>query len=275
MGKLGGDGVGNSFESLEVVDEGSVRGEELNVTTILLHETSISLVDVLPITITKVSRKSSQDKKAWTNCRLSEVNPHFCARRTEARVSRDYECKVRKTNLGDNDLLSSRELVLSSSESLHDDGLVVVLASNRENDLTNVDSRDHSVGLSPRSSHSSLKSIGSGTGQHLVDSDGVEGVHSDSEMEGILSGGLDDVLVGANSGGLESFRGELLVLVGNCARSSAPSKASSDARRTQVTTEREIVNGRLLSSLHTTAGQSPVRSVVEPVERTKSKILDE
>jgi len=38
--------------------------------------------------------------------------------------------------LGDNDLLSSRELVSSTSESLHDDGLVDVSASDGHNDLT-------------------------------------------------------------------------------------------------------------------------------------------
>ena len=41
--------------------------------------------------------------------------------------------------------------------------------------------------------------IGSGTGQHLVDAQDVEGVHADTEMEGILPGRLGDVLVGADT----------------------------------------------------------------------------
>ena len=41
------------------------------------------------------------------------------------------------------------------------------------------------------------------------------GVGADAEMEGVLSAGLDHVLVGANTGSLESLRGELLQLVGD------------------------------------------------------------
>jgi hypothetical protein len=39
------------------------------------------------------------------------------------------------------------------------------------------------------------------------------GVDADTEMETFLSGNLDKVLVGANTGGLESLGGQLLVLV--------------------------------------------------------------
>lgn len=50
-------------------------------------------------------------------------------------------------------------------------------------------------------------------------------------MEGVLSGSLDDVLVGTDSGSLESLRGDLLVLV-----------------RNQVAAEGEVVDRSLLSS---------------------------
>lgn len=73
--------------------------------------------------------------------------------------------------------------------------------------------------------------IGSGTGQGLVASDDVEGVNSDPQVESVLSGGLDDVLVGTNSGGLEGLGGDLLVLVGD-----------------EVAAEGEVVDGSLLSS---------------------------
>lgn len=89
-----------------------------------------------------------------------------------------------------------------------------------------VDSSDTSVRLTPSTSHTLLKPtqvsfqqspipyttwskyapIGSGTGQHLVDSDNVEGVDSDSQVESLLSGSLDNVLVGANSSSLKSLR---------------------------------------------------------------------
>ena len=41
--------------------------------------------------------------------------------------------------------------------------------------------------------------------QHLVDAEDVEGVNANPEMEGVLSGALGDVLVGADTSGLESL----------------------------------------------------------------------
>jgi len=107
--------------------------------------------------------------------------------------------------LGNDDLLPSGELVSCSSESLHDDGSVLVSASDGHDDLTNVDSCDGSVGLTPSSSHTLLKPIGSGTGQHLVDSDNVERVDPDPQVESLFTSSLDNVLVGTNSSGFESF----------------------------------------------------------------------
>lgn len=153
--------------------------------------------------------------------------------------------------LGDNDLLSSRELVSRSSEGLNDDVLVRVSASDRHDDLTaddsqhlsgtslhdveaknsHVDSGDTAVRLAPSASHTLLQPIGTSAGQHLVDSDNVEGVNSDTHVERLLAGRLHNVLVGANSGRLESLRRQLLVLV-----------------RHQVAAEGEVVNGRLLSA---------------------------
>jgi len=40
-------------------------------------------------------------------------------------------------------------------------------------------------------------------------------VDADTHVETFLSSDLDEVLVGANAGGFEGFRGELFVLVGN------------------------------------------------------------
>lgn len=53
----------------------------------------------------------------------------------------------------------------------------------------------------------------------------------DTHVEGILAGGLRDILVGADTGGFESFRGELLVLVGD-----------------QVAAEGELVDGGTLTA---------------------------
>lgn len=51
----------------------------------------------------------------------------------------------------------------------------------------------------------------------------------DPHVESIFTRGLDDVLVGANTSGFESFRRQLFVFV-----------------RNQVTAEGEVVNGRSL-----------------------------
>ena len=40
-------------------------------------------------------------------------------------------------------------------------------------------------------------------------------MYADAEMESVLAGGLGDVLVGANTGGLKGLARELLVLVGD------------------------------------------------------------
>lgn len=114
-----------------------------------------------------------------------------------------------------NDLLATRELVASAAESLHDNGGGLLLATDGQDDLADVDTGDSAVGLTPSTTHTGLETIGSSAGQHLVDADNVEGVDTDTQMERILSGGLHHVLVGANTGGLESLGRELLILVGN------------------------------------------------------------
>lgn len=38
---------------------------------------------------------------------------------------------------------------------------------------------------------------------------------TDTQMEGVLSGGLGHVLVGANTGGFQSLGGKLFVLIGD------------------------------------------------------------
>jgi len=96
-------------------------------------------------------------------------------------------------------------LVSGTSESLNDDSSVGILASNGQEDLADLNTGDGTVRLSVSASHSGLKSICTSARQHLVDTNDVEGVDSDSHVESILSGCLDNVLVGTNSGGFESF----------------------------------------------------------------------
>jgi hypothetical protein len=141
-------------------------------------------------------------------------------------------------------------LVLASPQSLKSDGTGGVTSAHGQKNLANVDTGNGAVRLSPSTTHTGLQTIGTSARQHLVDTDNVEGVGTahlsaspskrtkkapryvpDPQMETILSGKLDEVLVGANTGGLESLRGKLLVLV-----------------RHQVDAEREVVDTGTLAS---------------------------
>jgi hypothetical protein len=70
---------------------------------------------------------------------------------------------------------------------------VSISGSDGEKDLANVDTSDSAVWLAPRASHTSLQSIGTSARQHLVDSDNMVWVGSDSEMETFFTSDLDEV----------------------------------------------------------------------------------
>jgi len=92
---------------------------------------------------------------------------------------------------------------------------ILRLDSHGKEDLTDGDSCGLAESLTESTSHSLLESIGSSAGEHLVNSNNVPWVDSDSAME-VLSTALGGhVLVASNSGGLKSFRGDLLFLVAN------------------------------------------------------------
>ncbi len=61
--------------------------------------------------------------------------------------------------LGDDDSLTSGELVLGTTESLNDVGDSVGLAADGEEDLTDVDAGNKTVGLTESTTHSSLESV--------------------------------------------------------------------------------------------------------------------
>jgi len=111
------------------------------------------------------------------------------------------------------DLLPAGELHLGSSESLDSGSLMLVLAPEGDQTLSDVDTSDGTLGFSECTSHTSLEPISTSTRQHLVDSQDVEGMFSDSDVEAILAYELDHVLVSTDTGSLESFRGELFLLV--------------------------------------------------------------
>jgi len=117
--------------------------------------------------------------------------------------------------LGDDDLLATRELVLRAAESLKSGSLVGVTSADGQEDLADVDTGNETVRLAEGTTHTGLQSIGTSARQHLVDTDDVVRVGTDTEMERFLSTDLDEVLVGANTGGFKSLGTQLLILVGD------------------------------------------------------------
>lgn len=95
--------------------------------------------------------------------------------------------------LGDNDLLAAGELVHGAAESLQSGGAVGVTGTDRQNDLADVDTGDETLGLSVGTTHTGLQTIGTSARQHLVDTDDVEGVDTDTEVETFLTGDLHEV----------------------------------------------------------------------------------
>jgi hypothetical protein len=169
--------------------------------------------------------------------------------------------------LGDDDLLPARELVLRAAESLEGNGavweitsvspdiqqlnppklLTSVTSADAHDDLTNVDTGDGAVGLAPRTTHTRLQSIGTGARQHLVDADDVVRVSADAQVEAFLAGHLDEVLVGADTRGLEGLGAQLLILVGH-----------------QVDAQREVVDGGTLAAEVEDADLGVRYTTVEP-----------
>jgi len=101
---------------------------------------------------------------------------------------------------GDEDLLTAGELEAGSVHSLLSELQVLGLSTDGHKDLIDGDTGGLDVGLTKSTSHTLLESISTSAGQHLVDTDGVPGVRSDSQMEGILSGVHNHEFVGSNTG---------------------------------------------------------------------------
>jgi hypothetical protein len=97
--------------------------------------------------------------------------------------------------LGDNDLLATGELVHRAAEGLESGSTVGVTGADGQNDLANVHTGDETLGLTEGTTHTGLQTIGTSARQHLVDTDDVEGVHTDAQVETFLTGDLHKVPV--------------------------------------------------------------------------------
>ena len=89
---------------------------------------------------------------------------------------------------------------------------VVVLAADGQEDLADLHAGAGARGPAEGAAHALLEPIGTSARKHLVDAQHVEGVHAHAQVEGLLAGELDHVLVGRDTGGLERLRGDVLLL---------------------------------------------------------------
>ena len=115
--------------------------------------------------------------------------------------------------LGDVDLLTARELELGPAEGFSHMLLVLQLGVDGHYDLATVDPGHCALGLSKDTVQTCRESISSSARQHLVDANDMEGVEAYSDVKTIFATAFHHVLVGTNTGSLQGFRGELLILI--------------------------------------------------------------
>ena len=101
---------------------------------------------------------------------------------------------------GDENLLTAGELETSSVHGFIGVFNELGLGSHGDEDLVDRNTGSLDVGLTEGTSHTLLESISTSAGQHLVDTNGVPGVRSDTQMETVFSSVGNHVFVGSNTG---------------------------------------------------------------------------
>ena len=112
-----------------------------------------------------------------------------------------------------NDLLATSELVPRATQRLNGIGAEVITRADRQEHLANVHTSHETVWLTEGATHTRLQTVSTGAGKHLVDTDDVVRVNTDTQVERILTGRLGHVLVSTDTRGLQSLGRDLLVLV--------------------------------------------------------------
>merc|ERR1719380_526430 len=111
------------------------------------------------------------------------------------------------------DLLAARDLALRAAQSLAGSLALVLTGADRQEDLADVHTGDRAVGLAEGTTHTGLQTICTSARQHLVDTNNVERVRANAEVERFLACQTDHALVRRNARSLEGLAGHLLVLV--------------------------------------------------------------
>lgn len=128
-------------------------------------------------------------------------------------------------------LLTAGVLELRSPQSFDNLRLVLVGGAHGHDGLSNAHTGNSSLRLAESAAHSCLQSISASARQHLVDADDVERVHAHADVEGVLATVLHEVLVAANTTGLQRLGTQLLQLIGH-----------------QVHAQRKVLNGSTLAA---------------------------
>lgn len=146
-------GSGESLRELPDVGlELAVAGQELDVSTVGLNLTSLTLGDVL------LALERGETPVLGDDDLLATREPV----KGTVRTNFDMTSCVRKN-----------VLVLRTPEGLNGGSTVRVTGADRQKNLANVDTGNSAVGLTPGTTHTGLETISSGTRQHLVDTDNV------------------------------------------------------------------------------------------------------
>lgn len=109
----------------------------------------------------------------------------------------------------------SREFVHRTAQSLLCGLYVSVAGADVDDLLPDVDPRCTAVRLTETVPHSHLKTIGTCTGQHFVDSEDVDRLRADAEVEEVLSDVLNHIFVRGDTRGFERLRAEVFLLARN------------------------------------------------------------
>merc|ERR1711935_1187589 len=106
-----------------------------------------------------------------------------------------------------------------------------VVSSYGHEGLSNAYASHSSLGLAKGTSHSGLQTISACARQHFVDSQYMEGMYTNPDVELVLGCVFHHVLVTANTSGLEGFSGKLLKFI-----------------RHKMDTQRELIDSSLFAA---------------------------
>ena len=105
-------------------------------------------------------------------------------------------------------LLATRELELGTPKSFNDGILMPVISPDGHQRLSDLDTSDGSLGFAKGASHSGLEPIGTSARQHFVDTQDMERMDTDPDVELILSSVLNHVLKSENKGTMSVYQSQ-------------------------------------------------------------------